>query len=289
MIRLVAALSLLLPGLALAQISMTVNGQSSMTVSTGDCATEVPVTWTLSTAGYVSSDLSFWATTGTCGDAAAAGDVSYDSVSQTTLLTTRSNSFVVKVTDLPMFSSSDGGYCGSVGTNRTVKICAAISIATSSYVAATVTKVSSPPTIVYDTEPPGPPSLDDVVAMDKALIVKFSVATGTTLVRFEVRPQGGTDFTPSESVSGDSTAVTLPGLDNDTTYDVQAVGEDAAGNVSDPSNLISGTPVRSDGFFAVYRRSGGTGNGGCTMAGSGTLAVLGLLAAAGFVFRRRRS
>lgn len=291
MIRLVAALSLLLPGLALAQVSLTVNGQASATISTGDCSAQLPVTWTLTSTGYVSGDMAFWATTGTCGDAAAAGDFTYDSdtVSQTVLQVTRTGGFNVKVSDLPMFSQADGGYCGSVGTNRTVKLCAAVSIATSQYVAATITKVSSPPTITYDTEPPGAPSLDDVVAMDKALIVKFSTATGSTLVRFEVRPQGSVDFTPSESISGESSSATLSGLVNDTTYDVQATAEDAAGNVSGPSNLVSGTPVRSDGFFAVYRRAGGTGMGGCTMAGGGSLAVLGLLAAAGSVLRRRRS
>jgi hypothetical protein len=83
----------------------------------------------------------------------------------------------------------------------------------------------------------------------------------------------------------------VSGLTNGTLYDVRIYGEDAAGNFTDPSDVVQATPVASEGFYKTYRREGGADRGGCGDIGGGgmdwRLALLGL----GILplLRRRRS
>ncbi|MBS1149495.1 MAG: fibronectin type domain protein, partial [Myxococcaceae bacterium] len=70
-----------------------------------------------------------------------------------------------------------------------------------------------------------------------------------------------------------------------TTYDVQARGEDGAGNFSEPSALVAATPRLTRGFWATYRNAGGAEQGGCSAVHGLPL----LLAGGLWLLRRKRN
>ena len=291
MTRPAALLALVLPGLALAQtgamITLTVGGSDQAAASAGDCNKLFQVAWTATAVGVTpTSELSFWATTGNCDDKPAAGDKTYSSVPLATWTQQRSDSFNIVVKDLPMFGQADGGAaCGSTGIEKTVKLCAAFSYLL--YTTTTWVRVSSPPTITYDTVPPSPPAIDELSPQDQALIARFTASSDSTFVHFELRAQGDVDFQPSVDAPGTSTSARIAGLANGTTYDVRATAEDAAGNFSEPSEIASGTPIFTEGFWSIYRKEGGSGTGGCA-AGGGAFGLAGAVFLARLVIRRRR-
>ena len=112
------------------------NNSASYSFGPNECATVLTATWVLPTLiGTACSDLKFWATSGSCGEAAATGDVALKTVSQTEILTSsvvsggRSGNFTFTLGALPIFSDSDtdaGVACGSDGLERTAVICGAV-------------------------------------------------------------------------------------------------------------------------------------------------------------------
>jgi uncharacterized protein (TIGR03382 family) len=85
-------------------------------------------------------------------------------------------------------------------------------------------------------------------------------------------------------ISAGQSTTTVSGLTNGVTYFVRLVAEDAANNVSDPSNVETGTPQASSGFFGAYRADGGPPPGCSAAPGAVVLALAAL-----WLARRRRS
>jgi hypothetical protein len=124
-----------------------------------------------------------------------------------------------------------------------------------------------------------------VRSQDSGLKVAYSVASDVTQVVPFVRAQGETDFARrgAVGVNGDKD-VTLSNLANGTTYEVFLRAVDGAGNESVDGELAAGLPVKTIGFWGLYRERGGTDTGGCQLA-SGLLPLAALV----FLSRRRPS
>jgi hypothetical protein len=80
------------------------------------------------------------------------------------------------------------------------------------------------------------------------------------------------------------TSGVVDGLVNEQEYEVMVFARSASGTASDPSEAVLGTPKPVDDFWEVYRKAGGTENGGCG-GPAGPLALAGL---AGVVLAARR-
>lgn len=226
------------------------------------CNAEVRVDWTSTITLNLCSDMRLWVTELECGEKPGATDVSFTSVSQADLAKLTGN-FNVKLSELPGFKYGDAGViCGTEGVEKSHRICGSVSVTNLSSVC-TVQSTSSL-SAIYDTRPPVSPTIDEVNAQDGALALKVTASSDAIIVRVEVRPQGTADFVERASFSPTSgSSVRISGLTNGTTYDVQARSEDAASNRSAPSELVSGTPELTKGFWARYRDAGGAQQGGC--------------------------
>ncbi len=238
--------------------------------------------------GVICSPLTLWVTTGECGDTFALTDKRYSDIPQATVAgTTKTGAFQVKLSELPGFSTADGGViCGTEGVESTTRLCGALSYSNSldcNFGTKAILR-ADPLTIIYDTKAPTAPSLDAIVEKDTGLQVDFTATDDTLLVEFEVRAQGQTDFTFSREADGTGTSVRLTDLTNGTTYDVRAYAVDAAGNRSGFSEVLSGTPKQVDGFWATFRGSGGTEQGCSSVPGG--FVVVGLAIAA--LMRKQR-
>lgn len=100
----------------------------------------------------------------------------------------------------------------------------------------------------------------------------------------QATPAGTTDTRYSARQTG--TSLRLDGLTNGVAYDVQVLAYTEAGNPSDPSAAVSGTPQLVSDFWEQYQGRGGTDAGGCGTGGTGALAMLGAAALA--ALRRRK-
>ena len=107
--------------------------------------------------------------------------------------------------------------------------------------------------------------------------------TGAPLPAFDSTGYSSTTFSDGTASGGKVT-----GLVNDQRYRFVLVAVDAAGNASQGSNAVDGTPLAVQDFYKRYRCAGGaeTGGFGCSTAGAVLLpaGTLGLLA----LVRRRR-
>lgn len=289
-----ALLALLAPTVVLAQtttttpvlaIRSTVDGSDTQSISASQCNATLSVQWIYSPqygAPTPSNVLKLWSTEGDCGDSAGASDVKYDDIPVLTLTYAKVGQFSVKVADLPGFAA-DGGTCGAANTTKVHRVCGAYPYLYSTYGGAAQTQQASPLKLVYDTQPPGKPTITGVDAQDGAAKVDFSVDADTATVTVDVRAAGQVDWVGKGSGNASVGSVRATGLTNGTTYDVQIHAVDLVGNVSEASDLASVTPVHTVGFWGAYRNAGGTDQGGCAAAGGGPL-----LAAAVLLFRMRR-
>jgi hypothetical protein len=291
-----ASLLLLLSSLAVAQttgVTLTVDGSDSVAISPSGCGESLTVSWTAQAGAIPCSELTFWSTTGECGEAAAAGDKSYDAIPKDVWPTKGTSTFTIKVSELPMFTASDAGFtCGTLGDERKVKLCAFF-VYSSFACGSNETKVkgTAPPTITYDAKAPDAPVIE-VLSRDSALTVKLSASDDSETVNIEARVAGEGEFQVMETVASATSDAKITGLSNNVLYEVRAVAFDAAENESAPSEIVTGTPIRTEGFFSDYRNSGGRDQGGCTSAPGGMLlwlaAVVGLAAGGRFLRRGRR-
>ncbi|HMK73527.1 MAG TPA: MXAN_2561 family MXYO-CTERM-anchored protein, partial [Myxococcaceae bacterium] len=157
----------------------------------------------------------------------------------------------------------------------------------------TLTKASAI-ALRYDNLPPPPPAVS-VTSLDSKLSVGLAATgTGTDLtdvqffnVQFAVAPSDGGApnwLAADGDISASTPSVTINNLVNDTTYLVRGYSKDEAGNLSGPSDPVSGMPEQTFGFWANYIDDGGQDTGGCTAAGGASsgaaLAALALLALA---------
>ena len=237
--------------------------------------------------------LKLWSTAGECGDQpnTAAGDTLYDEVQGITWSTTPQGTFTVEISQLPQFkttTSPDGGTpfepCGGSFT-KVHRVCGSIAFGNSfAQCAMQYQKVSPPFELIHDTEKPNPPTITDSSAQDKAVRVGFAATGDTEVVLIEVKGPTDADFLPAGESIASNTYVRAEGLQNNVTYDVRLRARDAAGNTSDPTDPpIQLTPVLTLGFWARYKRAGGTDPGNGCSTGAGLMPLLAL-----FALRRAR-
>ncbi len=296
--RLVLLLGMVLSGAAVAQTTLAQVSLRRVEDATSDiytfaasqCTASIDVRWANN--GVVTqlcSAMRIWATEGECGDAPGTADKRYEDIPQLTFQTIRAGQFTVKLSELPGFANAvanaDGGTvltCGSDGFSKTHRLCG--NIDTSFNGCVSVSKLAaSGLRLVYDTLPPGAPTLGEVTAQDEAVRISFSTDSDTTRVQVESRPSGVGDYVVIGEAPIVNTFVRGTGLVNGVTYEVRLRALDGAGNVSDPSAVEEVTPIRTVGFWGYYKEQGGTDGQGCSVG-------LGLvpLAAALWALRRAR-
>jgi hypothetical protein len=262
------------------ELTLAVAGGEPVVLDPDQCGETIVVNWAVRTIGLFCSDLTIWATTGECADAfsAAAGDKLLQTTSANALLQQNTGSVSIPVGDLPAFA---GFACGALDQQVTTRICGAFgSAALSCDSGRTVIRATTAPTILYDTLPPPAPVLESVDPGDGLLIARLGgPSTDADQVHVEVRRAGsGEEFVRSISVNPTTERARLRGLTNGVAYEVQAVAQDAAGNLSAPSATLVATPIHTEGFFEDYRKSGGQDQGGCdTTAGPALSALAALL------------
>ena len=295
------ALVLLAPGLCLAQATQTfpisiLGGYSLNGVTRfgpANCGQVFVVQWGIPTPAQITQTCSipeFWITAGICGDHPATGDVVL--IPNTPLdLTSRSGVFnAVGVNDLPIFNTADGGgACGSYTANATLYVCGSVQIPSTSIGCGTnvFLHASNPPMQYRGLPPPGPTSFD-VASLDSALKVNVSASlTDVAIIHVEMRQAGVGDFAEVATFSPAVGNAKISNLQNGTAYEVRAYDDDGVGNFSAYTDVITATPVASDGFYETYRRLGGEDTGGC---GSALPAALGLPLVVGLyrLLRRKR-
>lgn len=148
--------------------------------------------------------------------------------------------------------------------------------------------------IAVDAVVPPAPSGVTVSAGDGALTVGWTAGSGSV-------SDGGTSSGSSASYMAQATSVSDPndvhqqtttsntvritGLTNNQSYGVVVYAYSAAGNESQPSAPVLGTPLPVNDFWKDYQARGGKETGGCAAGGAGALALLSVAALAG----RRRS
>lgn len=284
---LIATLSATAPALAQGANSLQLqvgSGKESFVIPRTGCDGSVTASWTVTLLSQPCADLALWVTQGECEDKAGAADLQLSGVPVATLAGQGTGTLSIPARDLPAFKGEKPASCGDPVEKRH-KLCGAFKTTTTfGGECNSVVKDSSPPSIVYDGKPPDPPVIEQIDAQDSALLVRFS-SVEAALIHLEFRAQGEEDFSRTEPVSASLATARITGLSNNTTYEVRALAEDSAGNVSAPSEVAAATPIRTEGFFAAFLGAGGTTQG-CTAAGGSALPflVLGML---GLVSSRR--
>lgn len=269
MVRGFLIVGLLVVGVAQAQtITLTATGATTDTIrfNASGCNNDLQITWTSTLLIAPSGPLQLWSTEGECGDAALASDVRYTDVPQATVYSARTGNFVIHLSELPAFKYSDAGVvCGAALVEKPQKICGSFTSSGAYVGAATTIEHATALNVIYDTLPPDVPSIDAVSEQDTALKLTFTVASDVLTIHFDAKAPTETDFTERASVDvSTGNLATIDHLVNGTTYDLRARAEDAAGNISDPSEIVSATPRHTAGFWTQYRRDGGDEQGGCT-------------------------
>lgn len=283
-----ALLLALLPAAALAQttgLTLQIQGQSSQTVSGSDCGATTQLTWSVGVTGVACSNLVLWATTGTCGSEPGTGDFQIANISRATWSSQPSGTETLAISDLPISDGTDGGSCGAA-TEVTINLCGALTYASYDCSYGSQDVEASETTIVYDALPPAVPTVNAVTSLDSGLRVGLTIDSDTTRVDVQYREQGTSTWLSGGSLSSGEGGLTLKGLTNDVVYEVRARAIDAAGNQSDFSEIKTGTPTATAGFWAAYKNGGGTETGGCTAGGAGGL-LGGVLVLLGLVWRKR--
>jgi hypothetical protein len=182
--------------------------------------------------------------------------------------------------------SVDAG-CGTQGIEVSHRLCGHTKILNLQALTCSTVQNGTDFRLVYDAKPPTPPVIDSVTNEDKALKINFSVSGDTTRVTARAKASGSVDFVFSETINVSESVkfIRLTGLKNAQLYDIQLQATDAAGNVSDPSALSSGTPTQTLGFWGVVKENKSTEpGGGCATMPSAFAAIALLL-----MLRRRFS
>ena len=246
------------------QITITVDAYNM--VSTRDCNSTHVVAWTMTLPQVqVCSGPTFWITASTCGDGPVAPDYTLVPLPQST---DRQGQFTTPALgNFPGFNGADGGSpCGGQ-FNLTHYICGSVKYSTIACGSSgdTIYRAAAPATVVYRGKPPDPPQKPDLTALDSALQVGWgSSPVDAVTIHVLLRESGSPlDFTDVADPSATVSSVKVSGLQNGTTYEVRLTAEDAAGNVSNPSDSSFATPVASAGFFGTYKQEGGQEQGGC--------------------------
>jgi hypothetical protein len=274
---------------ALAQLTVQVDGFNRITVSSRDCGTTHAITWTstLATTAVICSGPTFWITQTICGDAPAGNDLLLTPQPSTT---DRQGRFTVRISQLPVFNQTDGGFACGAAMNQLHYVCGFIRY-TSFTCGTSDVRLPATAIIDYRGKPPDPPAITDLIPQDSALTVRWdpNSLTDVAFIHVWLRQAGsGADFFDVAQPAATDGSAKIGNLQNGTTYEVKLQAEDIAGNLSDFSDPVQGTPVATVGFFGIYRQEGGQEKGGCGGVIPGALSVP--LAFGGYrLLRRKRS
>lgn len=272
-------------------LDIKVGGRTTLTLGPSSCDTVVQATWTTTVQGLACTPLVIWATAGDCGDSPGSGDLKLVDLTAATFPAQGTGTFTATVKNLPAYTAATPKTCGAANETVTHKLCGAFSVAADcNFGSKTVVKPAEPFKLTVDAVKPSAPNIEEVVPQDKALVVVFTdVDESATQLYVEVRAPGEVDFVRKGPFTSTQLRVRLEALENNVPYEVRALVEDEAGNVSDPSSASTGTPVDTAGFFEAYVAAGGSERGGCA-AGPGAAMVWGagllLLGLAGKRVRR---
>lgn len=139
-----------------------------------------------------------------------------------------------------------------------------------------------------DAKPPAAPVLEGTTSGEGALGITFTGSMSPSLQGHQAlctpgpakghepafasctspdTGDGGTGVKPcSPKIAPGLTTARIEGLDDGVTYRIALVAIDASGNVSAPSNTVTGTPGPTVGFSEAYEGAGGEAVGGCRFA-----------------------
>jgi hypothetical protein len=242
--------------------------------------------------------LKLWASPGdSCPTAPAATDTIYPSIPNLTLSSVRQGSFSVKISELPAFkptASADGGTVLSCNSTMPFTqdhvICGSVDYATFSGICSTASTLAATPLqLIFDTQPPTAPVMTSATPQDQGVRATFTVDSDTTTVIMEVTEyvdDGGIvgDFREIAQTASTNAFIHGGGLTDNVAYLVRLRSVDGAGNVSDPSDAQTVTPILTEGFWGFYKKAGGTDPGGGCSVGEGLMPLL----LAAFALRRAR-
>jgi hypothetical protein len=279
MLRTLAVLGALLPGLALAQAAVTVTETSDVDdrddeiININECnavaghASRFSISWTVSLTNAASGELRLSTNSG-------CPDRTEDNLATTVVLAT-----ITSATGSVESRSADDlvkqlGLACDAGTLRTIYVCAVTGAATT--VGGTTTGPSQ--TIRVDTQTPAAPRVTGVTPGDGALDVAWETASGgASRYRVEATRAGTTEI--SRSAETTDTSKRISNLQNNVDYEVRAVALSIGGNESLPSaEFVPGRPLEILDFWRNYQQSGGQEEGGCSTGGGPGAALLALAA-----------
>jgi hypothetical protein len=152
--------------------------------------------------------------------------------------------------------------------------------------------------VTISTTIPPPPTITGITPGDSALNVSWDAGTVTSTFagdsysyQLEAVMVGTTtaitDPNTHTSSTFTSTSARFDGLVNSVVYAVTVRAFSKAGNASNPSAAVNGTPGAVNDFWDAYKAAGGRDNGGCASGLAGPLAMA-LVAGALALSRRRR-
>jgi hypothetical protein len=260
----------MLPAIAGAQqMTITLNGTSNNKVVSNNCDEAFTVNWAATFTGIPCQAPTLWITSSaSCADTPTGSDVP---LTPAPASSDRSGALTTKKIRELLANNADGGVTCPATVKVDFLVCGTFKYNSFSCGSGDILVKASPPTIEYKGTPPAIPTLSEPVAQDGALTVSVSFDSDTIFVHFYVRQVGTSDFTERAKISSNVTSARIEGLENGTTYEIVARAEDQAGNFSDYSQPVQGTPVRTNGFFRAYRADGGADTGGCGPGAPGAI------------------
>jgi hypothetical protein len=271
---------------------LDINGLPADVVARTQCDVLMRVHWAVTSTTAKCQDLKIWVTSNSCDEDGPDTTKDEKMIGTVSDLTAGSGDLYFKVNTLPAFTNDNAaGACG-LSIERTYNFCGTFKVrdtlgnCPNNDVSPTTS--STTPTLKYDALAPDAPVIEEIVALDGRLSVVLSTnASDADVYQVFVRPVGETIFRSVGKTSTASASASVSDLTNGTTYEIQATVLDEAGNESPPSAVMTGTPVKTDGFFERYKGAQGSERGGCSSAGGPWWALLSL-SWAGVRFSRRR-
>jgi hypothetical protein len=263
-----ALLLLLLPSLALAQLTVTETSDDldDERINIAECEATLQsnfvFNWTITTTPATTSvELRISDTSG------CALPSENSAVKTQTLGTFTGATGTSAVQSAPNLAQQLAFACRA-GSSRSLHVCAIGSNGATA--TQTVTAI-----VPVDTSVPTKPRVLSVSPGEGALDVVWELSSNANRYIVEATPQGGGSPVRSEEITGNSQRVS--GLVNGTPYEVRVFGISEAGNASTASDPLVETPQEVNDFWEAYRVAGGDEQGGCGVGGAGALALLGLV------------
>ncbi len=284
-----AALLLLLPTVALAQVTTTTgavtiaeSNDSDNAINIAECngsiADTLSFTWTVSTYSVIPTGGSF--------------TLYVSDTSGCPLSTTTSTANTATIaSSIPTNGSSSGSYSGvsvssvlhssgltfSCSVPSTIFVCATTvdgSGAVATAVGSIALDASVPPAPVVNDPSPGDQALGVSWSSGSTVVDGGTTGTAASYEVFVTTHGGAFPVNPSATVTSPSTSARVGGLVNGVLYDVVVYALSSGGNISAASNVVSGTPVHVDDFWSSYRNAGGKETGGCSHGAAGAIALV---------------